>query len=748
MTVDPVRTDPARTAQAGGTEPAGASLPVSRRSSRKGTGRVDRVAMRRTLGIVAPHVRGHRTLMAGGVLALLFEVVFRVLEPWPVKFVVDAVSAQLGADLEGAAQATSGLFLACGAAVVLIVGMRALTNYLATVAFALAGSRIATHLRARVFAHVQRLSVVRQRRARRGDVVQRLVGDVGKLQDVAVTAGLPLLANVITLLVMAVVMAVLDPLLASVVVLACLAYALLSQGSTGRITQAARKTRRGEGKLADIAQESLGATDVVHAYGLEDEVSGRFAGSNAKTLKEGVQAKRLAAGLERRTDVIVGVATALVLAGGGWRVTQGAMTPGDLVIFLTYLKTAMKPLRDLAKYTGRIARATASGERVADLLDVPIEIDSDPAARALTRPSGHLRFVDVHAGYGTPEEYRASAEDRTAQGHDTSGVHGTSGAHGTSGVHGALGEPGQSGDSAAVGTVLQGLHLEIPAGQSIAVVGPSGAGKSTLAMLALRLLDPVAGRVEIDGADLRSVTLESLRSHTAYVPQDTVLFSGTIRDNIRFGRLDATDAEVVAAARAAYAEDFILRQPDGYDTVVGERGGTLSGGQRQRIAVARAILRDASVVVLDEATTGLDPASARAVRHALERLTRGRTTLSITHDAATALAADRVVWIEDGRILEDGPPFDLLGRGEERFTAWVESQRDADDGQCAGDGQNTGDGRRAVDHFVESEPTAMVPYVPPVPTWDPAARIPALPAHRPGALRRVRTSVDRIHVRA
>ncbi|GAA4515439.1 ABC transporter ATP-binding protein [Brevibacterium yomogidense] len=692
--------------------------------------------MRRTLGIVAPHVRGHRTLMAGGVLALLFEVVFRVLEPWPVKFVVDAVSARLGADLEGAAQATSGLFLACGAAVVLIVGMRALTNYLATVAFALAGSRIATHLRARVFAHVQRLSVVRQRRARRGDVVQRLVGDVGKLQDVAVTAGLPLLANVITLLVMAVVMAVLDPLLASVVVLACLAYALLSQGSTGRITQAARKTRRGEGKLADIAQESLGATDVVHAYGLEDEVSGRFAGSNAKTLKEGVQAKRLAAGLERRTDVIVGVATALVLAGGGWRVTQGAMTPGDLVIFLTYLKTAMKPLRDLAKYTGRIARATASGERVADLLDVPIEIDSDPGARALTRPSGHLRFVDVHAGYGTPEEYGVPVDDRAAQDHGTPGDYSISGAHSTPG------DPGQSGDSAAVGTVLHGLDLEIPAGQSIAVVGPSGAGKSTLAMLALRLLDPVAGRVEIDGADLRSVTLESLRSHTAYVPQDTVLFSGTIRDNIRFGRLDATDAEVVAAARAAYAEDFILRQPDGYDTVVGERGGTLSGGQRQRIAVARAILRDASVVVLDEATTGLDPASARAVRNALERLTRGRTTLSITHDAATALAADRVVWIEDGRILADGPPFDLLGRGEEHFTAWVESQRDADDGQT------TGDGQRTVDHFVESEPTAMVPYVPPVPTWDPGARIPALPAHRPGALRQVRTSVDRIHVRA
>lgn len=685
MTTDPTEhtelTEPA--------EPTAADTAARRQASRSGsTGRVDSHALRRTLGIVSPHVRGHRGLMAGGVVALLFEVVFRVLEPWPVKFVVDAVSAQLGADLDGAAEATTGLLLACGAAVIVIIGMRALTNYLATVAFALAGSRIATQLRARVFSHVQRMSIVRQRRARRGDVVQRLVGDVGKLQDVAVTAGLPLFANIITLVAMGIVMAILDPLLALVVVLACASYALLSRGSTGKITQAARKTRRGEGQLADIAQESLGASDVVHAYGLEDEVSGRFAGSNAKTLKEGVQAKRLAAGLERRTDVIVGVATALVLAGGGWRVTQGAMTPGDLVIFLTYLKTAMKPLRDLAKYTGRIARATASGERVADLLDVPIEIGTAPGAREMAQTEGRLRFSGVHAGYGIPGDEEDSAPQ-----------------------------------------VLRGLDLEIPAGQSVAVVGPSGAGKSTLAMLALRLLDPVGGRVELDGTDLRTLTLESVRAHMAYVPQDTVLFSGTIRDNIRFGRLDADEAEIVAAARAASADDFITRMPDGYDTVVGERGGTLSGGQRQRIAIARAILRDAPVVVLDEATTGLDPSSAQAVRDALDSLTHGRTTLFITHDAATALDVDRVVWIEEGRILVDGAPLDLLANGEERFTAWVESQREAN-------------GERGS----RDEPTTMLPYVPPKPSWHPAEQIPPMPVHPPGA-GRVRTSADRIHVR-
>jgi ATP-binding cassette, subfamily B, bacterial len=591
--------------------------------------RVDRGALQRTLAIVRPHLRGHSLLMAGGVTALLFEVIFRVLEPWPTKFVVDAVTAELGASVPGAFSAGLELLVACGVAVVAIVALRALSNYLATVAFALAGSRIATELRARVFAHVQSLSHTYHSTSRRGDVVQRLVGDVGKLQDVAVTAGLPLLANIITLLVMAVVMFIIDPLLACVVVLAAGAYAVTSDGSTTKITQAARRTRKGEGQLADIAQESLGAIDIVHAYGLESEVSGRFAGSNARTLKDGVKAKRLAAGLERRTDVIVGVATALVLAGGGWRVLAGGMTPGDLVIFLTYLKTAMKPLRDLAKYTGRIARAAASGERVATLLDEPAEIADSADSRALRRSRGRLAFDDVWAGYSRAEP------------------------------------------------VLKGVRLHIPAGQRVAIVGPSGSGKSTFGKLLPRLLDPIHGAVRLDGLDLRRITLASLRSHIAVVPQDTVLFSGTIAENIRYGRLGATDDEVLDAARQACAHDFVSELPDGYETVVGERGGTLSGGQRQRIAVARALLRDAPVVLLDEATTGLDPASASAVLEAIDRLTQNRTTVAITHDAQMALAADRVLWVENGRVELDGTPVQLMEEASGRFSAWVAAQREA-----------------------------------------------------------------------
>lgn len=436
--------------------------------------------LRRTLRLVRPHLRSRRGLMAAGIAVLLLEVAFRVLEPWPVKFVIDAVTRSLGADVSGA-PASVELLAACALATIAIIGFRALCNYLGTVAFALVGSRVATDLRQRVFGHVQRLPDQFHKNNRSGDTVQRLVGDVGRLQEVAVTAGLPLAVNVITLLVMTVVMLVLDPLLACVVVISVVLFALLSRGSSGRITQASRKTRKGEGQLANTAQETLGAIRVVQAYGLESEVAGRFARSNEQSLTEGVQARRLAAGLERRTDVLVGLATAAVLYLGAQSVLRHEMTPGDLVIFLTYLKTAMKPMRDLAKYTGRVARAAASGERVAGLLEEPVTIADPEHPVPLDRARGALSFQAVTSGYG----------DRD---------------------------------------VLHDIDLQIDAGERVALIGESGSGKSTLASLLVRTLDPRLGSVSLDGVDVRRHRLEDLRRNVAMVWQDTVLFSGTIAD--------------------------------------------------------------------------------------------------------------------------------------------------------------------------------------------------------------------------
>jgi ATP-binding cassette subfamily B protein len=564
-------------------------------------------ALRRTLRVIRPHLRPQTTLIAGGSLALLLEVAFRVLEPWPVKFVVDAVTRSLGADLaDPGPVATTQLLLACGLATISLVGLRAVCNYLATVAFALAGSRIATVVRQRVFDHVAHLSGRFHTTSRSGDVVQRLVADVGRLQEVAITAGLPLIVNIFTLVAMSAVMLWIDPALAVVVVAAALVYVLFARTSTENITTAARDTRRNEGDLANLAQETMGAIRVVQTYGLQGELSRRFTASNNRSLKEGVKARRLAAALERRTDVLIGVATAVVLVFGGSRVAAGAMTPGDLVIFLTYLKTAMKPLRDLAKYTGRIARAAASGERVADLLDTENDIVDPEHPVELGRVDGRIDIVDVTVDHGD-------------------------------------------------GPVLSDVSLHIEPGERVALVGASGSGKSTLTTLLPRLLDPVAGKVLIDGTDVRDVRLADLRAQFSVVLQDTVLLSGTIADNIRHGNLGASDEEVRHAARLAQADGFIERMPNGYDSIVGERGVTLSGGERQRVAVARALLRNAPIVILDEATTGLDEDNADAVREAIATLTAGRTTIIVTHDDDHAREADRVLRVEDGRIVEISP---------------------------------------------------------------------------------------------
>ena len=576
---------------------------------RRGDQARQRGPLRRTLGLLRPHLPGQRGLLAGGGVLLVLEVVFRVLEPWPTKLVVDAVTRSLGADLaEAGPPASAQLLLAAALATISIIGLRAVCNFGATVAFALGGSRIATQLRARVFDHVQGLSRSYHGQARSGDVVQRLVADVGRLQEVAVTAGMPLVVNIFTLLAMLGVMTWLDPFLALISLGAIIVFFLFSRTSTGKITHASRKTRRSEGDLANIAQETLAGMTHVQAYGLEPDRSRHFQGSNAKSLKDGVKARRLAAGLERRTDVLVGVATAAVLYLGGTRVLQGAMTPGDLIIFLTYLKTSMKPLRDLAKYTGRVARASASGERVADLLDVQPDIVSAADPVPLRDVRGELRFDDVRVEYvpGIP--------------------------------------------------ALDGLRLRVAPWETVAVVGPSGSGKSTLAALVLRMLDPTTGTVRLDGTDLRDVDLTELRGSVALVQQEAVLFTGTIEENIRQGRPDATDDEVWRAATLARVTEFTDALPDGLRTEVTERGSSLSGGQRQRISLARAFLRDAPVLVLDEPTTGLDPENVELVNEAIVELARGRTCLLVTHDADTARTADRVVVVEAGRVTWDGPP--------------------------------------------------------------------------------------------
>ncbi|MEV1292072.1 ABC transporter ATP-binding protein [Pseudonocardia sp. NPDC049635] len=561
--------------------------------------------LRRTLRHLLPLLRNHTVLVALGMLAVLVEVLATLAEPWPLKIVIDDVlpTALDGRPLERTFGIPT-LALIAAAGVLAASALRACASYAATLCFATVGSRVTVALRSAAYRHVLAQSLRYHQTIPTGDLLSRLTADVTRLQEVAVTAGLPLLASVVTFVGMTVVMLVLDPLLALVVLVVVPLFLLAARRSGSAVTAAARSSRRAEGHVAGLVGESLGAVRVVQAYRMEEPLWRRFAASSSASLTTGVRAQRLAAGLERRTDLLIGAATAVVLLVGTVRVSGGALSLGELVVFVSYLKSVFKPMRNLAKYTGRISRAAASGERIAELLEAEPDVRDRSWTRPLRRPVGDLRLDEVTAGYGD-------------------------------------GPP-----------VLRGASLHVRPGERVAVTGPSGSGKSTLVALLLRLLDPQSGTVRLDGHDLTDLTVASVRSAFAVVLQESVLFGGTVLENIRMARPGASDAQVVAAAVAADADDFVRALPLGYHTVLAERGDSLSGGQRQRIAIARAILRDAPVVLLDEPTSGLDAASRRAVLTALDRLTAGRTVLVIAHHEELIAGCDRVVRIVDGRIEE------------------------------------------------------------------------------------------------
>ncbi len=564
-----------------------------------------------------PHVRQYRGLIAVSMLALFAEVGLRLLEPWPLKFVFDHIlhtSTKKPKPLPEFLQSldTTMLLVLAAVAIVVITSVRALAAYWQTIGFAQIGNRVLRKVRERLYRHVQYLSLSFHTRAKTGDLVMRVINDVGMLQDVAVTALLPLAAKMLIVTGMAVLMFVLNWKLAILALCVLPLFWLRTVTLTRRIREVARKQRQQEGAMAAVAAESIGAIRTVQALSLEDKFAATFAADSERSLKQDTKGKRLSATLERTVDVLIAIATALVLAVGARLVLNGEITSGDLLVFLAYLKSAYRPIQDFTKYTGRVAKATAAGERVIELLDRVPDVRDGAQAEKAPAFAGRVQFDDVQFAYE----------------HETS--------------------------------LLAGIKLEVQPGDHIALVGPSGSGKSTLLSLVLRLYDPQQGRVLIDGRDVRDFTLESLRGQISVVLQDNLLFAGTVRENIACAAVGATTEQIEAAARLANAHDFILTLAQGYDTLVGERGVTLSHGQRQRVAIARAAIRSAPILILDEPTTGLDKQSERAVLDALEKVYHGRTTFLITHDLRHAAAADRIAYLETGRIVEQGTHEELM----------------------------------------------------------------------------------------
>ncbi len=470
-------------------------------------------------------------------------------------------------------------------------------------------------LRLTLYNHIQRLSLAYFAEQKTGDLIIRMTSDIDAVQDFVSSALLGILVNVMTLLGMLGVMFYLDWRFTLISLSVAPALFLVVYSYTRRIKLNARAVKKKEGEIASVVQESLTAVRLIKAFAREDYESRRLDEKSLESVEMALLARSVKAKLTPFVEVIVAVGTCLVLWYGARLVLSGAISPGALIVFILYLGKMYKPMRDLSKMTDTISKAQVGFERIREVLDTESKVRDLPRARRAPPFKGHVEFEHVTFGYDPKRP------------------------------------------------ILRDVNLSVEPGQFVALVGPTGSGKTTLVSLIPRFYDPDTGRVKIDGADIRSFKLKSLRNQISYVLQETYLFRASVWENIAYGKPSATKAEIIRAAKLANAHEFITRLPESYDTVIGERGETLSGGQRQRITIARAIIRDTPILLLDEPSSGLDAESEELVFEALGRLMEGKTAVVIAHRLATVMRAQRIFAVEGGRIVESGTHEELLAQG-------------------------------------------------------------------------------------
>ena len=567
-------------------------------------------------------LRPHRRALWLGLLAIAGESIADVLQPWPLKVVLDNVISKkpehgwlthvIHRDI--GTSATHILLAAC-VAVMVIALLDAVCTYGEKWVTTTVGQWVSHDLRRALYARVQRLSLSYHDQSKTGDLISRVTDDIDAIQTFIVSGLLSIVVDVATIVGMIGVMFYLSWQLTLMAMTVVPVLFTIVYVYTRKVKKYSRAVRKQEGKMISVVQEVLGSIRVVKAFARENYEIQRLEGESLETVEAALKARRLKARLVPLVSIVTGVGTALVLYFGGKQALTNVVVGaggGTIVVFLAYIKNMYKPMQDISKIMDSYSKADVGYERIKEVIEVEDEMRDAPDARNAPRLRGDIDFEDVSFCYNSEQP------------------------------------------------ILSDINLHVKAGTTVAIVGPTGSGKTTLVNLIPRFYDVSKGAVKVDGIDVRKVKQRSLREQMSFVLQDTVLFSGTIWENIAYGRPEASYAEIVRAAEAANAAEFIDKLPQKYDTVVGERGLTLSGGQRQRIAIARAIIRKSPILILDEPSSGLDAASEQLVFEALDRLMENKTSIVIAHRLSTIRKASCIYVVKDGRIVEQGTHDELI----------------------------------------------------------------------------------------
>ncbi|MGA6987513.1 MAG: ABC transporter ATP-binding protein [Terriglobales bacterium] len=568
-------------------------------------------------------VRPYRGTLLIILAAMLVQTAMSVAGPWPLKIILDNVVGShklapwLDDFLRPILSGGSKMQIAAAAAIaaVLIAVLGAIASYISNYYTTSVGQWVANDLRLRTYHHLQQLSLSYYDSHQTGTLLSTITSDVQTIQGFASSSTLGIVVDLFTIVAMLFIMFRLNWDFTLIAVAVTPFMLLLVSRFKKAVKKATHEVRKEQSKMVAVVDQGLQSMRVVKAFGRQDLAEQELAEVSQATVDASLKARRVKALLSPIVAITVSLCTAVVLWRGSALIIAGVMTAGALTVFLSYLNKFFKPVQDLATMTNAIAQAAVGVERIRGILDADSIIPERSDAREPQTLKGEIEFDHVAFSYD------------------------------------------------ADAPVLTDVSFKVKAGQMVGVVGPTGCGKSTVVSLIPRFYDPTAGAVRIDGADIREYKHLALRDQIGYVLQDPGLFEGSVRDNIAFGKTGVTEAQILEAAKLANADEFIAKMPHGYDTMIGERGQTLSGGQRQRIGIARAIIRDNPILILDEPTAALDTESESLVMEALERLMKGRTVITIAHRLSTIRDADKIIVLKGGVVAEEGSHAELLARG-------------------------------------------------------------------------------------